>query len=281
MRKINKKEIKMKKNNLKKLFMLLLTAVLALALVSCGKKEEEEQPKDLLEQIKERGYITIATEGEWSPWTYHDETGKLTGYDVELGTLIAQKLGVEAKFEETAWDAILAGVDSGRFDIACNGVGWTADRAEKYSFSDPYLYTTAVLMVKGDNTDITCFEDLEGKVTANSVGSTYASIGESYGATVQNVDTLDQTMDLLLQGRIDATINARVSYNDYMAAHPDADVKIVDEADTDKTCIPVRMADDTKTLVEAINKALKEIIEDGTLGQLSIKYFGADMTKIG
>ena len=269
----------MKKNTLKKLFLLLLTAVLSLALVSCGKKEEEE-PKDLLETIKERGYITIATEGEWSPWTYHDETGKLVGYDVEMGTLIAQKLGVEARFAETAWDAILAGVDSGRFDIACNGVGWTEDRATKYSFSDPYLYTTAVLMVRGDNTDITYVEDLEGKVTANSVGSTYASLGESYGATVQNVDTLDQTMDLLLQGRIDATINARVSYNDYMAEHPDADVRIVDEADTDMTCIPVRMGDDTKTLVEAINKALKEIIEDGTLGQLSIKYFGIDLTKL-
>jgi len=261
---------------------MLLVLALAFALASCGKKEEEQQeePKDLLATIKERGYIVIATEGGWSPWTYHDESGTLTGYDVELGKIIAEKLGVEARFEETAWEAILAGVDSGRFDIACNGVGYTKERAEKYLFSDPYLYTTAVLMVRGDNTEITCFEDLEGKVTANSVGSTYASIGEEYGAEVINVDTLGETITLLLQGRIDATINARVSYNDYMAEHPDDDIKIVDEADVDMTCIPMKKSEDSQSLADAINDILAEIIADGTLGALSEKFFGADLTSI-
>lgn len=267
------------KKNIRRIFALILVLTLSFSLASCGKKEEEEASKDLLETIKERGYIVIATEGGWSPWTYHDENDVLTGYDVELGKLIAEKLGVEARFEETAWEAILAGVDSGRFDIACNGVGYTEERAEKYYFSDPYLYTTAVLMVRGDNTDITCFEDLDGKVTANSVGSTYASKAESYGATVENVDTLGETITLLLQGRIDATINARVSYEDYMKEHPDADIKIVDEATTDVTCIPVKMADESKTLVEAINKAIAELIADGTLGKLSVQFFGADLTK--
>ena len=146
-------------------------------------------------------------------------------------------------------------------------------------FSEPYLYTSAVLMVRGDNTDITCFEDLDGKVTSNSVGSTYAALAESYGATVQNVDTLEETITLLVQGRIDATINARVSYQDYMNEHPDTDIKIVDEADTDMTAIPVKMSEDSRTLVEAINKALQELKADGTLGKLSEKYFGLDLTK--
>ena len=268
------------KKKIRMLFAILLTLALAFSLTGCGKKEEEaEEPKDLLETIRERGYIIIATEGVWSPWTYHDESGKLTGYDVEMGTLLAEKLGVEARFEETAWEAILAGVDSGRFDIACNGVGYTEERAGKYMFSEPYLYTSAVLMVRGDNTDITCFEDLDGKVTSNSVGSTYAALAESYGATVQNVDTLEETITLLVQGRIDATINARVSYQDYMNEHPDTDIKIVDEADTDMTAIPVKMSEDSRTLVEAINKALQELKADGTLGKLSEKYFGLDLTK--
>ena len=97
------------KKMIKSLLAVMLILSLALTLGSCGKK------KDLLETIQERGYIIIATEGVWSPWTYHDESGKLTGFDVEMGRLIAEKLGVEARFEETAWEAILAGVDSGRF----------------------------------------------------------------------------------------------------------------------------------------------------------------------
>ncbi|MBQ4241126.1 MAG: transporter substrate-binding domain-containing protein [Oscillospiraceae bacterium] len=261
------------KKKIKSLFLVLLVLSLAFSLASCGKK------KDLLETIKERGYIIIATEGVWSPWTYHDDSGKLTGFDVEMARLIAEKLGVEARFEETAWEAILAGVDSGRFDIACNGVGFTEERAKSYMFSEPYLYTSAVLLVQNENTDITCFEDLNGKKTANSVGSTYAALAESYGATVQNVDTLEETITLLVQGRIDATINARVSYQDYMNEHPDTAIKVVDEADTDMTAIPVKMSDDSKALVEAINKALQELKADGSLGRLSEQFFGLDLTK--
>ena len=135
------------KKMIKSLLAVMLILSLAFTLGSCGKK------KDLLETIQERGYIIIATEGVWSPWTYHDESGKLTGFDVEMGRLIAEKLGVEARFEETAWEAILAGVDSGRFDIACNGVGYTEERAKSYMFSDPYLYTSAVLLVQSSNTE--------------------------------------------------------------------------------------------------------------------------------
>ncbi|MBP0986461.1 MAG: transporter substrate-binding domain-containing protein [Oscillospiraceae bacterium] len=258
---------------IKSLFAVLLILSLAFSLGSCGKK------KDLLETIQDRGYIIIATEGVWSPWTYHDESGNLTGFDVEMGRLIAEKLGVEARFEETAWEAILAGVDSGRFDIACNGVGYTEERAKSYMFSDPYLYTSAVLLVQNSNTDITCFEDLKGKKTANSVGSTYAALAESYGATVQNVDTLEETITLLVQGSIDATINARVSYQDYMNEHPDTAIKVVDEADTDMTAIPVQNSKYSKSLVEAINKALEELKADGTLGRLSEQFFGLDLTK--
>ena len=165
----------------------LLTIALLLALVSALALSACAEGGDALSRIRERGTLVIATEGNWQPWTYHDENDVLTGFDVEIGTLLAEGLGVQPEFQETAWDAILAGVDAGRFDIACNGVGYTETRAEKYSFSTPYVYTEIVLVVKGDNDAINTVEDLNGKTTANTASSTYAAIGEGYGATVTPV----------------------------------------------------------------------------------------------
>ena len=177
---------------------------------------------DLLAQIQERGEIVIAMEGTWAPWTYHDEKDELVGFDVEVGQQIAQALGVEATFLEGEWDGLLAGLDAGRYDIMINGVDITEERADAYDFSDPYAYNRTAVIVSGDNTDITSMEDLEGKHTANTISSTYAEVAEQYGAEVTGVDDLNQTFELLLSGRIDATLNAEVTYYDYMEAHPDA-----------------------------------------------------------
>nr|SIP63223.1 hypothetical protein [uncultured bacterium] len=252
--------------------LLVLLVVLMLASSACAEG-------DLLAKIQERGTIIIATEGNWSPWTYHDENDQLVGLDVEIGTLIAKGLGVEPEFQETDWDSILAGVDSGRFDIACNGVGYTETRAEKYSFSTPYVYTHKVLVVGIDNEDIKTVEDLKGRTTANSPSSTYAQIAEENGATVTYVSTLGETMALLEQGRVDATINAQVSVEDYLVQHPDAKIKVVQIMAGDPVAYPVRKAEDTDTLIAAINEILAAAREDGTLSEISLKYFGLDLTQ--
>lgn len=262
---------------MKKMLALVLSLVMAMTILVASVSSAETA--DLLSQIKERGYIIIATEGDWAPWTYHDESNQLVGLDVEIGTAIAERLGVEARFEETNWDSILQGVDSGRFDLACNGVGYTETRAEKYSFSTPYVYTHKVLVVRKDNEEIKSFEDLKGKKTANTASSTYAAIAEEYGATVTGVDALADTLQLVLQRRVDATINSQVTINDYMIAHPEAEIKVVDEGPGEPVAIPVRKADDTATLIAAINEALDAMRADGTLAAISIKYFnGLDLT---
>ncbi len=261
---------------MKKTVSVLMTVVMLIAMIAMtGCKKAEG---DLLSQIRERGYLTIATEGEWQPWTYHDESGELVGFDVEVGAYIAEYLGVEARFMETGWDSILAGVESGLFDIACNGVGYTEERAQSYRFSDPYVYTKKVLVVAADNTDINSFEDLAGKNTANTASSTYAAIAEEYGATVTPVDDLTQTIELVSTGRIDATINAEVSILDYLAVHPEAPIKIVAYLDPDKVCYPVALNDNTVTLMEEINACLQEMRANGKLAELSIKYFNGDIT---
>ena len=259
--------------------MLLLALVLLLtAALPCAVAEEG---KPLLDVIKERGYITIATEGDWSPFTYHDESNALVGLDVEIGQEIAALLGVEARFEETSWDSILAGVDSGRFDIACNGVGYTAERAEKYHFTVPYILTHTVLVVRDDNESIKSFEDLNGKVTANTISSTYAATAEGYGATVTGVDALADTIQLVLQGRVDATLNAEVAINDYLREHEDAKIKVVAQIEGERCCIPVRNAPETETLVAAIDEALETLRANGRLAEISKKYFnGLDLTDI-
>ena len=140
--------------------------------------------------------------------------------------LIAEKLGVEPVFVEGEWDGLFAGLDAERYDVVINGVEVTEERAEAYDFSDPYAYIRTAIIVNGDNTDINSFEDLDGKTTANTLASTYATLAESYGATATGVDDLNQTIELLLAGRVDATLNAEVTYYDYMNQHPDANLKI-------------------------------------------------------
>ena len=257
---------------------ILRIAVLSLVLVLVSAFALAEG--DLLSTIKERGYIIIATEGDWQPWTYHDADNKLVGLDVEIGQAIADYIGVEARFEETNWDSILAGVDSGRFDIACNGVGYTETRAEKYNFSTPHVYTHKVLVVREDNDEIKSFEDLKGKKTANTASSTYAALAEEYGATVTGVDALADTLQLVLQGRVDATINSQVTINDYLLAQPDAGIKVVAETEGDPVAYPVRKSEETDTLLAAVNEALEALRADGTLSAISEKYFnGLDLTK--
>ena len=259
---------------MKKLLALLMTVLLVTA--ACAACAEEG---DLLAKIQARGTLIIATEGNWDPWTYHDENDQLVGLDVEIGTLIAHGLGVEPEFAEAAWDSLLAGVDTGRFDIVCNGVGYTEERAEKYTFSTPYVYTHKVLVVRGDNEEIKTVEDLKGKTTANSASSTYAALAEAYGANVTYIDTLGETIELLIQGRADATINAQVSIESYLREHPDANIKIVQVLPGDPVVYPVRKSADTETLIVAINEILEQARQDGTLAAISEKYFGLDLTK--
>lgn len=241
--------------------------------------ETVDAGEDQLAQIKEKGEIVVAMEGTWSPWTYHDENDELVGYDVEVAKAIAEKLGVEATFVEGEWDGLFAGMDAGRYDIVVNGVDITEERAQKYDFTEPYAYNRTAIIVTKDNDEINSFEDLDGKNTANTISSTYAELAEQYGANVTGVDDLNQTFELLLSGRIDATLNAELTYYDYLKAHPDANVKIAAlTEDASEVAIPLRKGAASDSLRAAINQALDELRADGTLSELSVKYFGSDVS---
>ena len=246
---------------------------------SVGASSAAGSSADQLAAIQASGKLIVALEGAWQPWSYHDESDTLVGYDVEVSRAIAEKLGVEPEYVESDWDSLFAGLDAGRYDMVCNGVEVTEERAKTYAFTTPYGYIHTALAVRKDNTDITSFEDLKGKTTANSLASTYMELAESYGATVQGIDTLEETIQLLTAGRIDATLNADVSFYDYLNVHPDADFKLVAfTEEASHVAIPLRKGDETATLLEAINNAIEELHADGTLSELGEKYFGQDIS---
>lgn len=264
---------------------VLLTALTVVISAGCtvgstgGNKTESGEGQDMLARIQAAGKLRIAMEGTWAPWTYHDETDALVGYDTEVGRAIANKLGVEAEFYEGEWDGLFAGLDGGRYDVVINGVEITESRKLTYDFSDPYAYAKTVIIVKEDNEEITSFEDLSGKKTCNSIDSTYMNLAERYGAEVMGVDSLEETINMVLAGRVDATLNSLDSYAYYRSLFPDAKLKIAATyEEVSEVSIPVKKGEDSASFREAVNDAIRALREDGTLKALSEKYFGSDVT---
>ena len=231
-----------------------------------------------LDKIKQTGALRIGTEGTYAPFTYHDASGALIGFDVEIGREIAKRLGVKAEFLEGRWDGLIAGLDADRYDAVINQVGITEARKAKYDFSNPYIASKAVLIVRGDNDEIKSFADLKGKKSAQTLTSNFGKLAESSGAELVGTDGFDQSIQLVLNGRADATINDSLSFYDFKKHKPDANVKIAaQQENADYSGVIVRKGD--PELVAAINKALDEIKADGTYQKIAETYFGQDVSQ--
>lgn len=231
-----------------------------------------------LDEIKASNTLKIGTEGTYAPFTYHDTSGKLVGFDVEIGEAIAKKLGVKAEFVEGKWDGLIAGLDAKRYDAVINEVGITDARKKKYDFSEPYIASKAVLIVKKDDDSIKSFADLKGKKAAQSLTSNFGKLAQSNGAELVGTEGFDQSIQLVLTGRADATINDSLSFLDFKKHKPDAPVKVVaTEANADYSGVIIRKGE--PELLAAIDKALAEMKADGTYQAISQKYFGEDVSK--
>lgn len=287
------------KNVLKKSAAALAALTLTAALAGCGSSASsaaastdaasatdtaastaETSGENELDKIKAAGKLVIGVEGTYPPFTYHDDNGELTGLDVELGKALAEKLGVEVEFQEAAWDSLLIGIDTGRFDTVINSVSITDERAEKYDFSDPYYYEARRVVVRADDDSINGPEDLNGKKIATNTTNAFIPWYEENGAEVVGIDTSAEAIDLVLSGRADFLGTSVPVLNAYLDEHPDAADKLkvafVIPNSEDVIAIPVSKGE--PEFLDAINAALAELREEGTLKEISEKYLGGDYT---
>jgi cystine transport system substrate-binding protein len=271
------------KRNITTATVLTFAAVVALAGCSTSAGSGDDAGSgavdDSLSSVLDSGTLTIGTEGTYRPFSFHaDGSGDHTGYDVEEARAVADELGVKAEFEETQWDAIFAGLEAGRFDTIANQVSITPEREEAYAFSTPYTYSTGVIVVPEDNTDITSFESLAGKTTAQSLTSNWNTLATESGATVQGVEGWAQSVALVEDGRVDATINDKLTYLDYKKQTGAAGLKVAAETE-ERSESAFAFAKDGTALAEAVSDALATLSEDGTLASISDTYFGADVSQ--
>jgi cystine transport system substrate-binding protein len=263
---------------------LALTAVLTLALAACSSGDAPDAGGDDATASGgagplESGTLTVGTEGTYRPFSFHEEgAGDLTGYDVEVITAVAEELGVEVEFQETQWDAIFAGLEAGRFDVIANQVSITPDREEAYTFSEPYTVSTGVIVVPEDDSSITSFADLAGKTTAQSLTSNWYKLAEESGATIEAVEGWAQAAALVQQGRVDATVNDKLTFLDAQQQAGAEGLKIAAETE-EQSLSAFAFAKGETELAEAVNGALETLAADGTLAEISQKYFGADVSR--
>jgi cystine transport system substrate-binding protein len=232
-----------------------------------------------LARVKSAGKLTIGAEGNWVPYVFNDlkNNNVLTGFEVDVAKEIARRLGVKAEFNiSNKWDGVIAGLDAKRYDTVICGVTPNPDRQGKYNLSVAYAESPVCLVVAKGNSQIKDFEDLKGKLCANSLSSSSGNIARSYGARLSDCN-LTQAMDLLVTGRADAHVNNLTSITDFMAQKPDVAVKVasiykpkahweIEEA--------VMIRKDDSALAGAINTQIKAMIADGTCYKLAEHYFG-------
>lgn len=226
-----------------------------------------------LDEIKARGKIYIGTDATYPPMEFRDEKGEIVGFDIDLGRAIAEELGVEAVFIDTAWDGIFPALDAGKFDIIISSTSITEERLKSKEMSDPYYVTSQAIAVRKDNDTIKGPGDLRGKVVAVQIGTTGdLAVSEMEGVTVKRFDTIDKAYIEVLNGRADAVVNdlSEVAYR--MQMLPDMKIVATFREGEEKYGVTMRKGD--VELLAAINEALRKIKESGKYDEIYKKWFG-------
>ena len=233
--------------------------------------------ESLIERINQKGVITVGTEGTYAPFTYHDESGKLTGYDVEVTRAVAEKLGVKVEFKETNWDAMLAGLKAERFDLVANQVALTTpERQATFDKSEAYNWSGAVLAAPKDS-KITAPEQVKGLKAAQSLTSNYGELAKKYEAVLVPVDGLAQSIKVIETKRADVTFNDSLAVLDYLKKNPKADLAIVWQS-ADKVGAGLVANKGNQEALAKIDAAIVELQKDGTLKKLGEQFFGQDVS---
>jgi len=233
--------------------------------------------------------ILVGTEGTYSPFTFQDDKGNITGYDIDVVKEIDKRIDeLEFQFVPTPWDSMFLGLESKKYDMVANQIAKRPDREEKYDFTqNSYFVSASQIIVRSDDSRaINGLEDLAGLKVGTSVGSNYTAVLEEYNS--KNGDALDlqyydgnitTVLQDLVAKRIDATVNDRTIAADNIQKLG-LGIKLVGEpTDTVPTYFVFRKDQESAEIRKKIDAALAEIIADGTLKEISVKWFGEDFTK--
>lgn len=235
---------------------------------------------DLLQDIQQKGAIKVGLEGTYPPFNYQDENGKLTGFEVELAEALAKELGVKAEFQPTKWDGILAALESKRLDVVINQVTISDERKKKYDFSTPYTVSGIQALVrKGTEGDIKTAADLAGKKVGVGLGTNYEQwLKENVPqADIRTYDDDPTKFQDLNVGRIDAILVDRLAAFE-MVEKTGGKLAVTGEPFSRQEA-GIALRKGNPELLAAIDKALAKLKADGTLKQLSEKWFKADVTR--
>lgn len=253
---------------MKKIIALALVLCLALTLfTACGKKGPS------LEDVQKAGKLVVATSPDFPPFE-NLEGGEVVGIEVEIMELICEKLGVELVLEQINFDAVLTGVQSGKYDCGMSGISVTPKREKNTLFTVPYCLAAQCIVVRADSS-IASKADLEGKKISVQTGTTAAEFCSGEGYALSQYEANQDAKLALTQGKVDAWV-----VDDLTAAEMckgDDSVKILSETMTTEP-YAFAFAFGSEDLVEEINKTLTELINDGTIANL-FEEFDAPYTK--
>ena len=262
---------------------LAATLFLAIPLAACGDDSTDQADTTRWEEIQEEGTLTVATAGTLYPASFREEeSDTLTGFDVELMKEVAKRLDLEIEFKEMAFDNMLTSVQNGQIDVAANDISVTEDRKEKFAFSKPYKYTYGTGIVrKSDLSGIESLEDLKGKKAAGEATTIFMDVAREYGAeeVIYDNATNDQYLRDVSTGRTDVILNDYYLQTLALAFFPEFDITIHPDIAYNPQEIAFLMDKENDELQENIDRVLDEMLEDGTVKELSEQFYnGADVS---
>jgi ABC-type amino acid transport substrate-binding protein len=276
---------------MKKIFLITVALILVLAFASCtAAPAANSQPSaSASDQVSEEVQVVkVGTMGTYEPFTYVDESGNLTGYDIEVLRLI-EETDPTLKFEFVTgpWDSLFPGLDADKFQVLANQIVSNPDREAKYLLSDnTYALCVSQLIVKKGRTDITSLNDLEGKKIGTTVGDSFTRVLEDWNAANGNILDIvyyEEDITTILQdianGRIDATLNDPIMAVAKAKAQGLEVEPVGERVAADPTHFIFKKDELGAELKAKIDNALSKLKADGSLSALSIEWFGADYSK--
>lgn len=274
---------------MKKTLLLLVTMLMAFALIATACGADEGAPADentdvadaSWDNIVEKGYFIVGLDDEFPPMGFRDENNEIVGFDIDMAKAAAEYLGVEVQFQPVVWDTVTLSLTTGEIDCIWNGLSITEEREEAFDFSNAYTKSSQIVVTMADS-DIASFADLAGKTVGTQMASasldaiaTKPEVKDSFGE-LKEYDTFVSAMMDLENGRIDAVVIDSIAfYGDFNVKSPDKFKALEENFGEEMYAIGVRTEDDAFTA--QLNDALAAIIADGTAAEISNKWFGEDI----